>query len=108
MYDGRPPKYAIVSWIGSFTGVITLFVITYAFELIPGLKDYWIVENWVVGGAGAFGAQSVLVFALPANPASQPWNCVFGSIISAFIGVSFRKIFVLVQQMTCSEENVLA
>ena len=108
MYDGRPPKYAIVSWIGSFTGVITLFVITYAFELIPGLKDYWIVENWVVGGAGAFGAQSVLVFALPANPASQPWNCVFGSMISAFIGVSFRKIFVLVQQMTCSEENVLA
>ena len=52
MYDGRPPKYAIVSWIGSFTGVITLFVITYAFELIPGLKDYWIVESGWLGVLG--------------------------------------------------------
>ena len=69
MYDGRPKRYALVSWIGSFTGVITLFAITYAFELIPGIKELWITDNWVVGGAGAFGAQSVLVFALPTNPA---------------------------------------
>ena len=102
MYDGRPIRYAVVSWIGSFTGVLSLFAITYAFELIPGLEDLGIItDNWVVGGAGAFGAQSVLVFALPANPASQPWNCVFGSMMSAFIGVSMRKIFVALQQLGC-------
>ena len=103
MYDGRPIRYAVVSWIGSFTGVLSLFALTYAFEMIPGLKDIWITKNWVVGAAGAFGAQSVLVFALPANPASQPWNCVFGSMISAFIGVSIRKIFVALQQLGCPD-----
>ena len=103
MYDGRPLRYAIVSWIGSFTGILSLFALTYVFELIPGLKDIWITKNWVVGAAGAFGAQSVLVFALPANPASQPWNCVFGSMISAFIGVSIRKVFVAVQQVGCPD-----
>ena len=103
MYDGRPVRYGVVSWIGSFTGILTLFALTYAVELVLGLKDNWITESWVVGAAGAFGAQSVLVFALPASPASQPWNCVFGSMISAFIGVSIRKIFVAVQQLGCPD-----
>ena len=105
MYDGNPKRYMAVSWIGSFTGVLSLFAITYAFELIPGLEGLGLItDHWVVGGAGAFGAQSVLVFALPAVAPSQPWNCVFGSIISSFIGVSIRKIVVAVQQMNCIEE----
>ena len=105
MYDGKPIRYMVVSWIGSFTGVLSIFAITYAFELIPGLEGLGLItDNWVVGSAGAFGAQSVLVFALPAVAPSQPWNCVFGSIISSFIGVSFRKIFVAFQQMNCIEE----
>ena len=106
MYDGRPISYAVVSWIGSFTGIISIFGLTYAFEQIPLVKDYWISDNWVVGASGAFGAQSVLVFALPSSPASQPWNCVFGSVVSAFIGVSIRKIFVVLQQLGCSEGNL--
>ena len=107
MYDGRPVRYCLVSWIGSFTGVLSIFAITYAFELIPGLKGLGLItENWVVGSAGAFGAQSVLVFALPGVAPSQPWNCVMGSIISSFIGVSFRKIFVAVQQLNCTDELI--
>eukprot|EP00090_Calanus_glacialis_P018833 TRINITY_DN29152_c0_g1_i1.p1 TRINITY_DN29152_c0_g1~~TRINITY_DN29152_c0_g1_i1.p1 ORF type:complete len:275 (+),score=52.33 TRINITY_DN29152_c0_g1_i1:86-910(+) len=106
MYDGRPIRYAVVSGIGSFTGILSVFAITYAFEHIPILKDYWISDNWVVGAAGAFGAQSVLVFALPSSPASQPWNCVFGSMVSAFIGVSIRKLFVVFQQIDCPEDEL--
>jgi CBS-domain-containing membrane protein len=106
MYDGRPIRYAVVSWIGSFTGILSIFALTYAFEQIPILKEYWISDNWVVAAAGAFGAQSVLVFALPSSPASQPWNCVFGSMVSAFIGVSTRKLFVVMQQLACSEDDL--
>ena len=106
MYDGRPIRYAVVSWIGSFTGILSIFALTYAIEQIPILKEYLISDNWVVAATGAFGAQSVLVFALPASSASQPWNCVFGSMVSAFIGVSTRKLFVVLQQLACSEDEL--
>jgi len=104
-YDGRPLKYGFVSWFGSFTGVLSLFGIIYAFEQIPGLEENgWITDHWVVGSVAAFGAQSVLVYALPTSPASQPWNCVIGSILASFIGVSCRKIFVALQQHNCPVE----
>ena len=105
MYDGKPLQYGFVSWLGSFTGILSLFAIIYAFEFIPGLEENgFLTDHWVVGGAAAFGAQSVLVYSMPSAPASQPWNCMVGSIISAFIGVSIRKIFVAVQQLNCLEE----
>ena len=105
MYDGKPLQYGFVSWLGSFTGILSLFAIIYAFEFIPGLEENgFLTDHWVVGGAAAFGAQSVLVYSMPSAPASQPWNCMVGSIISAFIGVSVRKIFVAVQQLNCFEE----
>ena len=105
MYDGKPLQYGVVSWFGSFTGILSLFGIIYAFEFIPGLEEKgWLTDHWVVGGAAAFGAQSVLVYSMPTAPASQPWNCMVGSILSAFIGVSIRKIFVAVQQLNCSGE----
>ena len=105
MYDGKPLQYGFVSWLGSFTGILSLFAIIYALEFIPGLEENgWLTDHWVVGGAAAFGAQSVLVYSMPSAPANQPWNCMVGSIISAFIGVSIRKIFVAVQQLNCLEE----
>ena len=107
MYDGKPLQYGVVSWFGSFTGILSLFGIIYAFEFIPGLEDKGLLtDHWVVGGAAAFGAQSVLVYSMPSAPASQPWNCMVGSIISAFIGVSIRKIFVAFQQLNCSGDIV--
>ena len=106
MYDGKTLQYGFVSWFGSFSGILSLFAIIYAFEFIPGLEDNgWLKDHWIVGGAAAFGAQSVLVYSMPSAPASQPWNCMVGSIISAFIGVSIRKLFVALQQMNCLEET---
>ena len=100
LYDGKPARYAAVSCIGSFTGVISVFWVTFAFEQIPSLRDKLITDHWVIGSAGAFGAQTVILFALPSSPTSQPWNCVFGSTVSALIGVATRDIFVSLEQ-TC-------
>ena len=103
MYDGRPGRYAFVSWIGSFTGIVSLFLVAFALEKIPLLEANFISDSWVVGSVGAFGAQTVLLFSLPTSPVSQPWNCVFGSMVSAFIGVAVRNMFVSLQQVGCSD-----
>ena len=103
MYDGRPCRYAFVSWIGSFTGIVSVFLVTFALEQIPMLEANFISDSWVVGSVGAFGAQTVLLFSLPTSPVSQPWNCVFGSMVSAFIGVAVRNMFVSLQQVGCSD-----
>lgn len=35
----------------------------------------------------------MLVFAVPNAPLAQPWNCIFGNTIGAFVGVSCFKVF---------------
>ena len=96
LYDGRPARYAAVSLVGSFTGIISLFLVTWLLcEYSPV-----VVDSWVITAAGAFGAQTVILFTLPLSPASQPWNCVFGSVVSAFIGVASRNIFVSLTQLS--------
>ncbi|WP_332913778.1 HPP family protein [Algoriphagus boritolerans] len=42
---------------------------------------------------GAFGASAVLLFGMTNSPTSQPSKLIFGSLISAFIGVSAYKQF---------------
>ncbi|MBD3628178.1 HPP family protein [Cyclobacterium sp.] len=42
---------------------------------------------------GAFGATSVLLFGATNSPLAQPRNMIFGSLISANIGVSIYKLF---------------
>lgn len=42
---------------------------------------------------GAFGATSVLLFGAPNSPLAQPRNMIFGSIISAIIGVTVYRFF---------------
>ncbi|NHE55801.1 HPP family protein [Cyclobacterium plantarum] len=42
---------------------------------------------------GAFGATSVLLFGATNSPLAQPRNMIFGSLISAIIGVSIYKLF---------------
>ncbi|GBG34255.1 Transmembrane protein DDB_G0269096 [Hondaea fermentalgiana] len=41
---------------------------------------------------GSFGATSVLLFAAPVVPFSQPRNVIGGHLISAFVGVSALKL----------------
>jgi CBS domain-containing membrane protein len=40
---------------------------------------------------GAFGATSVLLFGVTNSPLAQPRNLIFGSLISAFIGVTIYQ-----------------
>lgn len=42
---------------------------------------------------GAFGATSVLLFGAPNSPLAQPRNMIFGSLLSATIGVSIYVLF---------------
>lgn len=40
-----------------------------------------------------FGATAVLVFGLPQSPLAQPFNVIFGHLITAFIGIFFSELF---------------
>ena len=73
-----------LSVVGSFIGIFTLCGINYHME---------VTETDLVMITGSFGAQSVLIFAAPHSPFSQPWNCIFGSFVSSFIGVSVFELF---------------
>lgn len=58
-----------------------------------GLALSSFISWWILGDINAWyiapmGASSVLLFAVPASPLSQPWNVVIGNSIAAFIGVS--------------------
>lgn len=74
-------KEKIISGIGGFLGIITIFIIT---TMMVGLDDaIYIVPS--------MGASAVLLFAAPHVPFSQPWNVFGGHIISAVVGVSCAK-----------------
>jgi CBS domain-containing membrane protein len=42
---------------------------------------------------GSFGATAVLLYSAIASDLAQPRNCLFGHMISAFIGVAIKKCF---------------
>jgi hypothetical protein len=74
--------YMAWAWLGSFSGVILLWI----------LVDF---GNEISGGefglASSFGATAVLLFGVPQAPFAQPWNVIGGSTISALIGVFVRE-----------------
>lgn len=71
----------IISGVGGFLGIITIFVIT---TMMMSLDEaIYIVPS--------MGASAVLLFAAPHVPFSQPWNVFGGHLISAAIGVSCAK-----------------
>jgi len=70
---------AMFSTIGSFIGILTLVALDTLFK-----PDMMVI--------GSFGAQAVLIFATPMAPLAQPWNCLVGNMIGAFIGVSIRML----------------
>lgn len=58
-----------------------------------GLVFSSLISWWILGDINAWyiapmGASSVLLFAVPASPLSQPWNVVIGNSIAAVVGVS--------------------
>ena len=77
------PRYHILfSFIGSFVGI-----------LILSLFHYLVLdESDLVSIVGSFGAHAVLVFAAPNASLAQPWNAIFGNVISSFIGVTCFKL----------------
>ena len=63
------------------------------FGALLGLGLSSLISWWILGDINAWyiapmGASSVLLFAVPASPLSQPWNIVVGNSIAAIIGVS--------------------
>lgn len=77
---------------GAFLGIIFLSLLNSKHVLHQiGLGP--LSEHQITFLIGSFGAQAVLVFAAPQAPLAQPWNCVVGNTVSAFMGVSVRKVF---------------
>ena len=71
-----------LSAIGAFIGLFVVCVLHYKSDPLEG--------NMFVA---SFGASAVLIYAAPEAPLSQPWNFIFGHLLAAFIGVTFRNIF---------------
>lgn len=63
-----------------------------------GIGALGLVLQFAIGEAdltlmiGTFGATAVLVYGVPYSPLAQPYNVVFGHIISALIGVTVFQI----------------
>ncbi len=71
----------IVSTVGGFVGIFCIFLIS----------------QWAVGAneaaliVASMGATTVLLFAVPHGPLSQPWSIIGGHILSAIVGISCAK-----------------
>ena len=74
----NPSSYAekAISGIGGFLAIFTIFHISH---LVLGDDAYLIVAS--------MGAATVLLFAVPHGPLSQPWPLFGGNLISACVGV---------------------
>ncbi|MDN6298263.1 MAG: HPP family protein [Halomonas sp.] len=68
-------KDALWSWIGTFSGMATICL----------LSAGWLSQQLLI--VGSFGATSVLIYAAPESPFAQPSHVLFGSMLSAAVGV---------------------
>ncbi|MGM0824301.1 MAG: HPP family protein [Pseudomonadota bacterium] len=66
---------AFWSWLGAFSGM----------ALICWLSAGWLSNELLI--VGSFGATSVLIYAAPESPFAQPSHVLFGSMLSAAVGV---------------------
>ena len=53
--------------------------------LICWLSAEWLSQQLLI--VGSFGATSVLIYAAPESPFAQPSHVLFGSVLSACVGV---------------------
>ena len=92
-------RYILCSFVGSFLSIGMLSTFHY----------YWLLEDTdYVFIVGSFGAQSVLLFAAISTPLAQPWNAIFGTFISAVIGVCCQKLLNSVPWLAASVAVSLA
>lgn len=59
--------------------------------LFAALLSQWLAGEWTLAGPwliAPLGASTVLIFAVPAGPMSQPWAAVGGNTISALVGIA--------------------
>eukprot|EP01001_Neometanema_parovale_P006955 NODE_3287_length_1246_cov_108.123776_g3121_i0.p1 GENE.NODE_3287_length_1246_cov_108.123776_g3121_i0~~NODE_3287_length_1246_cov_108.123776_g3121_i0.p1 ORF type:complete len:211 (+),score=8.98 NODE_3287_length_1246_cov_108.123776_g3121_i0:109-741(+) len=81
----RPPRvtlcHALQSAIYAAIGISALAAINFE----------WFLNSDLVMLVGSFGASAVLLYSAIESPLAQPRNAVFGNVISALIGVSYRK-----------------
>lgn len=68
-------KDAFWSWLGAFSGM----------ALICWLSAGWLSNELLI--VSSFGATSVLIYAAPESPFAQPSHVLFGSMLSALVGV---------------------
>jgi CBS-domain-containing membrane protein len=85
-YLGIAPHHAghkekLVSALGGFVAIFSVIYTSTFF--VQGTASYIIVAS--------MGASTVLLFAVPHGPLSQPWSVIGGHLISAVIGVSCAK-----------------
>jgi CBS-domain-containing membrane protein len=85
-YLGISPYHAghtekLVSALGGF---LAIYIVIYSSSFfVQGTASYLIVAS--------MGASTVLLFAVPHGPLSQPWSVIGGHLLSAIIGVSCAK-----------------
>ncbi|MBA4301481.1 MAG: HPP family protein [Cyclobacterium sp.] len=79
------PIVNLWAFVGSFLGLGSIGLMQNVFYAIGNLDALFLI--------GAFGASPVLLFGMTNSPAAQPRKLIFGSIISAFIGVSVYQLF---------------
>ncbi len=73
------------AFVGSFLGLSSIGLMQNVFHTVGNVDALFLI--------GAFGASSVLLFGMTNSPAAQPRKLIFGSLISALIGVSVYKLF---------------
>lgn len=71
---------ALWSWLGAFSGM----------GAICWLNAHWLSHHLLI--VASFGATSVLIYAAPDSPFAQPRNVLFGSMLSALMGVACFKL----------------
>ena len=71
-------------WISAIGGLLGILAITLISQQFLGAEQ----AAWMVA---SMGATTVLVFAVPHGPLSQPWQVVAGHVVSAIIGVACAR-----------------
>ena len=76
----------IVSAVGGFNAIFIIFLIS------QSILGSHLSNQSAAMIIASMGASTVLLFAVPHGPLSQPWPVIGGHLISAFIGVSCAKL----------------
>ena len=70
-----------VAGLGGFVAILALFMVS----------RYFLGDHAALPLVASMGASTVLLFAMPHGPMSQPWPVAGGHLVSALVGVSCAK-----------------